>query len=172
MLALQQPQSSSVIVIARCHAQIFVGVATYIGAYHLLSAYYLSTYCYKCMHLLIRFYSMHLNQNNYTLNSQVRLKTRAYGTWAGTLHDQNVKVTIQSSGGDGATYQISLNTTNFRVYQDASIIRQWVQNKSINITTLLCSYVHCASVRQHHNADCTVVPMSSAWFEKKKNLRY
>ena len=58
MLALQQPQSSSVIMITRCHAQIFVGVGTYIGAYHLLSTYYISTYCYKYMHLLTRFYGM------------------------------------------------------------------------------------------------------------------
>ena len=56
MLALHQP---SVIVIARCHAQIFVGVVMYIGAYYLLSAYYLFTYCYKCMRLLTRFYSMY-----------------------------------------------------------------------------------------------------------------
>ena len=47
MLALQQPYSSSAIVIAHCHTQIFVGVVTYVSAYHLLSAYYLSTYCYK-----------------------------------------------------------------------------------------------------------------------------
>ena len=51
-LALQQPWSSSVIMIICCHAQIFVGVVTYIGAYRLLSAHYLSTYCYY-VHVLI-----------------------------------------------------------------------------------------------------------------------
>ena len=45
--------------IARCHARIFVGVVMYIiGAYHLLSTYYLSTYCYKRMRLLTRLYGM------------------------------------------------------------------------------------------------------------------
>ena len=32
----------------------------YGGAYHLLGAYYLSTYRYKHMHLLTRFYGMHM----------------------------------------------------------------------------------------------------------------
>ena len=40
------------------HTQIRVGVVTYIGAYCLLGAYYLSTYCYKCMRLLTRVYSI------------------------------------------------------------------------------------------------------------------
>ena len=44
--------------IARCHAQIYVGVVTYIGVYQLLSAYYPSTYCYKRMRLLARYYSI------------------------------------------------------------------------------------------------------------------
>ena len=37
---------------------IFVGVVTYIGTYCLLSAYYLSTYHYKRMRLLTRFYGI------------------------------------------------------------------------------------------------------------------
>ena len=53
--------SLSAIVIAHCHSQIFVGVVTYISAYHLLSACYLSTYHYKRMHLLTRFYGMLYN---------------------------------------------------------------------------------------------------------------
>ena len=44
--------------IARCHAQIFVDVVIYIGAYHLLS---LSTYS-KRMRLLTRFYG-NISQN-------------------------------------------------------------------------------------------------------------
>ena len=55
------------IVIARCHTQIFVGVVTYIGAYRLLSAYYLSTYCYKRIRLLTRFYGMVYCIRNYML---------------------------------------------------------------------------------------------------------
>ena len=50
MLAQQQLQSSSMSAIARCHAQIFVGVVVY------TAEYYLSTYCHKHMHLLTRFY--------------------------------------------------------------------------------------------------------------------
>ena len=42
--------SMCAIAIVRGHAQIFVGVVTYISAYCLLGAYYLFTYCYKCMH--------------------------------------------------------------------------------------------------------------------------
>ena len=60
MLALQQPYSSSTVVITCCHTQIFVGVVTYIGTYHLLSAYYLSTYYYKRMRLLTGFYGTSL----------------------------------------------------------------------------------------------------------------
>ena len=44
------------IAITRGHAQIFVGVVTYIGAYNLLGTYYLSTYCYKRMCSLTRLY--------------------------------------------------------------------------------------------------------------------
>ena len=46
------------IAIARGHAQILVGVATYIGAYHLLGAYCLSTYSYKHIRLLHRVYGI------------------------------------------------------------------------------------------------------------------
>ena len=61
MLALQYPYNLSVIVIAGCQAQIFVGVVTSIGAYHLVSAYYIFTCCYKCMRLLTRFYGNPIN---------------------------------------------------------------------------------------------------------------
>ena len=54
-MVLQQLWSSSAIVIARCHTQIFVSVVTYVSAHHLLSRYYLSTYSYKCMSLITRF---------------------------------------------------------------------------------------------------------------------
>ena len=48
----------SAIAIARGHAQIFVGVVTYISAYSLLGAYYLSTYYFKRMLLLTRIYGI------------------------------------------------------------------------------------------------------------------
>ena len=66
----------SMYVIARCHAQIFVGMVTYIGAYHLLSAYYLSTYYYKHMHLLTRFYSISL-----TPIGAVHIDIKMYGIY-------------------------------------------------------------------------------------------
>ena len=44
------------------HAQIFVGMVTYIGTYCLLGTYYLSTYCYNYKYM--------------------RLLTRVYGIWA------------------------------------------------------------------------------------------
>ena len=44
------------------HAQIFVGVVMCISVYPLLGAYYLTTYCYKRMRLLTRFYGIFIIQ--------------------------------------------------------------------------------------------------------------
>ena len=64
--------------IASCHAQICVGVVTYIGAYHLLSAYYPSTYCYKRMRILTRFYGT--LDFEYTINREIFVvKMSLYG---------------------------------------------------------------------------------------------
>ena len=97
------------IVIAHCcHAQIlnFVGVVMYIDAYHLLSACYLSTYCYMC--LLTRFYGI--------IASDIEVFSIVTGDVVSTLY-----VNIKSSCGmELMTHQI----VQYLCFIDSSGIRQ------------------------------------------------